>query len=101
MRLVEIVFQLDGLSDDDWIGMQKPWSMDAQCRVSRMPDDLRWPESESSAGYAYFLEISTAREALEKCTAPHFSMRDRALVLLYYAEYDAWPNWALKLQAAT
>jgi len=96
MRLSELVLQIDRLSDDDWIGMQRPWTLDAECRVSTIPHDLRWPEAESVQGYAYFLEITVAREVLDACTPAQFSLRDRARVLLYYAEYDAWPDWALR-----
>lgn len=94
MPLSELVLQLDNLSDDDWIGMQRPWSLDAQCRVSRIPDDFHWPATESEQGYAYFLEVATAREVLEPCKP--LSMSDRARVLLYYAEHDAWPDWCWK-----
>lgn len=96
MRLTELVLQLNNLSDDDWIGMRRPWTLDSQCRVSRIPDDLRWAESESSQGYEYFLEVTAAREVLEACTGRRFSVSDQARVLLYYATHDAWPDWALQ-----
>jgi len=91
------VLQLDHFGDDDWIGMGRPWTLDAQCRVSRIPDDLKRADSESSQGYEYFLEIATAREALAACNGSHFSASDRARVLLYYATHDAWPDWALRV----
>ena len=98
MLLAIVVSGLDHIHDTLCIGMVKPWGTGAPCCLVKLTDDHRWPKEVQRHGFEYFLEIGKTKEVLENCGPPTFSFEEQVEILLYYAENDAWPEWAnLKL----
>lgn len=93
MRLVEIVTQLDSLDLDAIICVQRPWSPAAKCIITRPSADFGVPTEVKEAGFAYFLEVSVARDVLRIFGDNVPTENEKMRVLIYYAENDAYPEW--------
>lgn len=93
MLLATIVSVLEHTDDNLCIGMVRPWRSGDPCCLVNLTDDYKWPEDAKRHGFEYFLEIFTAKEILETCTSPLFSFEEQVEIVLYYAEYDASPEW--------
>jgi hypothetical protein len=92
MQLFEVISKLNELPDETFICVRRPWARDAETLLVPYPTDLRIPAEILAQGYEYFLEVSIAREILEDFPQP---LSERAVdFVLYYAEYDAFPDWA-------
>jgi hypothetical protein len=90
MTLHDVVQRLDELDDEDIIYVRRPWTSDADCTVTRYG---RATGTSSGDGMEYFLEASTAREALAVFGGRATSLEERLRLLIYYAENDAFPDW--------
>lgn len=90
MTLHDVVERLDELDDEDIIYVRRPWKSDADCTVARYD---RATGKSSLDGMDYFLEASTAREALAVFEGRATTLEERHRLLIYYAENDAFPDW--------
>lgn len=96
MRLAEIVAGLESYDDSLCIVVKRPWTGDAEAKLVGFTEDFRIPEELRFAGYEYFLEVSTALD--EILSGPVVLSTERRLAaVIYYAEYDAFPEWLSEL----
>jgi hypothetical protein len=80
------------------ICVREPWTADAEARVVETDEDGRIPQDALSDGLRYFLETTVAREVLDvlRDRPTKSATEDACNLLLYYAENDAYPEWADK-----
>ena len=92
MKLADIVAGLETSDDSLCIVAKRPWTGHSEARLVSVTEDFRIPEEARSAGYEYFLEVSTARD--EVLSGPvALSDAQRVAAVIYYAENDAFPEW--------
>jgi len=94
MKLIEIIEKIHETSEDTYICVRRPWTRDAESTLVPFPDDLRIPHAVLAEGFEYFLEVSTAREILEGFLERRPSLEQITDFIIYYAENDAFPEWA-------
>ena len=94
MKLIEVVEQLHELPESTFICARRPWTRYAESKLVPFTEDLRVPQEVLAEGFDYFLEVSTAREILEGFLEKDPSLERITEFLIYYAEYDAFPDWA-------
>lgn len=97
MKLLDAIAKLDELPDETFICARRPWSHDSEIKLIPFPEDLRIPEDVKAQGYEYFLEVSTAKEILEGFLERKPSLDQIVDFVIYYAEYDAYPEWSLSV----
>jgi hypothetical protein len=79
------------------ICLRPPWIADSEARVVEVGEDGRIPPDTLSDGLKYFLETDVALEVLDGLRIRRaISTEDACHLLLYYAENDAYPEWANK-----
>ncbi len=93
MRLMELVKQLDTLDLDAIICVQRPWSPEAECIITRPAADFGVPPDVKESGFAYFLEVNVVQDVLRVFGDNAPTEDERMHVLIYYAENDAYPEW--------
>jgi hypothetical protein len=77
------------------ICLRTPWTADAEARVVELDEESRLPPDALSDGLKYFLETEVALEVLDGMRNRRaISTEDACHLLLYYAENDAYPEWA-------
>lgn len=92
MNLAEIVSSLESVDDTLCIVAKRPWVGESEAKLIRLTADFRIPQEALAAGYEYFLEVSTARD--DVLSGPvTLSEAQRLAAVIYYAEYDAYPEW--------
>lgn len=94
MRLIDVISRLAELPEETFICVRRPWSREAEAVLVPFPDDLRIPEEVKAEGFEYFLEVFTATEILEGFIDLKPSLEQIADFVIYYAENDAFPEWA-------
>lgn len=97
MRLSEVINQLSTLPTETYICVCRPWNHDSEAVLVPFPPDLRIPAQVQESGFEYFLEVSTAIEILEPFLAVSPTPLQVFDFVLYYAENDAFPDWANEL----
>jgi hypothetical protein len=55
---------------------------------------MKVPQEVRAAGYEYFLEIHVAKEVLAVLGSRQAAPDDQVRLLMFYAENDAYPDWA-------
>ncbi|WP_426323387.1 hypothetical protein [Pseudoduganella sp. R-43] len=96
MNLGEILENFEELGDDEVIFAEKPWNHSARAEIGHLDSECRVPESIRSIGLSYFLEVITAKEALEVFGDKPPTVEERSALLLFYAENDAFPDWVFE-----
>ena len=78
------------------ICLRKPWTAQAEARIVQLDEESRLPPDAQADGHKYFLEASVAREVLDvlRSRPTPSSTEDACKLLVYYAENDAYPDWA-------
>jgi len=99
--LRDVVKWLEGAEDSEismkTICVRAPWTADAEARVVELDEESRIPPDALSDGLRYFLETAVAREVLDGLRNRRTTTTEDACnLLLYYAENDAYPEWANK-----
>lgn len=97
MKLSEVINQLSTLPTETYICVRRPWSHDSEAVLVPFPPDLRIPTQVHESGFEYFLEVETAIEILERFLAVSPTPSQVFDFVLYYAENDAFPDWANEL----
>jgi len=97
MKLIEVVNQLNTLAAETYICVRRPWGRDSESVLVPFPADLRIPAEVKDLGFEYFLEVSTANEILEPFLKVGPTPSQVFEFVLYYAENDAFPDWANEL----
>ena len=97
MKLIEIVSKLNDPPEETFICVRRPWNHNAESVLVPFNDDLSIPQEVKSQGYEYFLEVTTAREILDAFLDKKPSLEQVTDFIIYYAENDAFPEWAFNL----
>ena len=97
MNLHDVISKLNEFSEETFICARRPWTPASEAKLVPFPEDLRIPESIKAEGLEYFLEVSTAREVLEGFLDRSPSPAQITDFIIYYAEYDAYPEWSLSI----
>ncbi|WP_457332336.1 hypothetical protein [Rhizobacter sp. P5_C2] len=92
MRLAEIIANLEAADDSLCIVARRPWTPDAEAKLIALTDDYRVPQDVLADRYEYFLEVNVAREEV-LMDRLRLSPEQRVAACIYYAEYDAYPEW--------
>ena len=90
--LSDLVDRLDTLGNESTIFARKPWSAMSEAVLVATDDEGRIDRA-VPAGFAYFLEVNVSREVLEVFGDRPASLGDRTRLLIYYAEFDSFPDW--------
>lgn len=92
MTLREVISNLSNIPDYGVLCVKKPWAPESECVVVNYDedDDESVPAHVTSAGFEYFLPIFVANEVLE---GREWTLDEKLSLLIYYAEYDAFPAW--------
>jgi hypothetical protein len=93
VKLENILDLVEQLNDDDVIFAKKPWTFDSEAEVGQLDSSFKGPEEFESRGLVYFLEATLIREVLEVFGDYKPTLTERRALLMYYAEYDAYPHW--------
>jgi hypothetical protein len=93
VTLSDAILDVHSAADDLCIVAKRPWTPDAECELVSLTDDYRVPEMVKARGYEYFLEVSVAKEELLKHAQDLLTSDQRVAVVIYYAEFDATPEW--------
>lgn len=92
MKLADCVAGLDNSDGSLCIVAKRTWPGDSEAILVSFTEDFRIPEEARSAGYEYFLEVSTARDEV-LCGPVPLSDEQKVEAVIYYAENDAFPDW--------
>jgi hypothetical protein len=94
MTLQEVLNDIENLGEDDVIFARKPWVLDTEAEIGHLNVDYGIPATMTSRGLAYFLEVFVAREeVLDGLQEYPLSNAERFAAVVYYAEFDAYPEW--------
>src|SRR5580693_4783212 len=97
MTLQEALSGIENLGDDDVIFARKPWTLDTEAEVGHFDAGSRIPTEMTSRGLEYFLEVFIAREeVLDGIKEFLFSNAEKCALIIYYAEFDAFPEWSFE-----
>ena len=94
MNLLEVVETIDLLDLGDCLFARRPWSVSSDFIVHQLTEANEIPGDIAAAGVEYFLEVSVAIEVLALARERAMPPGDAARLLIYYAENDAFPDWA-------
>lgn len=97
MKLVEVIDQLNTLPSETFICVRRPWDRASDAVLVPFPPDFRIPAEVKMSGFEYFLEVSTANEILAPLLKVNVTPSQVFDFILYYAENDAFPDWANEL----
>jgi len=92
MRLEELIVSLDGLDEDATICARRPWGAASDAILVHLHDGPIPPDVKQT-GYAYFIDVATAREVMEVFGNRPPTEQEKLKLLLHYAENDAFPEW--------
>ena len=94
MTLQEALNDIEKLGDDDVIFARKPWTLDTKAEVGHFDTGYRIPIEMASRGMEYFFEAHIAREeVLNGIKKYPLSDAERNALVIYYAEFEAFPEW--------
>lgn len=97
MNLHDVISKLKELPEETFICARRPWTPESEASLVPFTEDLRIPESVKAEGFEYFLEVSTALEALEGFLDRAPTSEQVTDFVIYYAENDAYPEWSLSI----
>lgn len=101
VKLQDILDQVTELGEDQVIFARRPWTLDSEAEIGELDDDSRVPQSVARRGLDYFLEAPVAWEVLEVFEQREATPTERRALLLFYAENDAYPDWAFETTKST
>lgn len=96
MTLGNVLDQISQLHDYEVVFAKRPWTLASDAEIGRLDSEFRVPKAISDSGFAYFLEVSIAREVLEVFGNRQPSHDECRSLLMYYAENDAYPDWVYR-----
>jgi|SRR6478609_4750837 len=103
MLLRELIAELETLDDDQIVCVMRPWTSDAEARLTPADERVSVPVEVKDAGFDYFLEVHVAKEVVGVFGDKPASVDEKVRLLLDYAATDAYPDWVYerRLQAPT
>ncbi|MEO7253783.1 MAG: hypothetical protein ABIZ64_06005 [Casimicrobium sp.] len=99
MTLFEAMALLQDMDDEVTVFAVRPWTRNSAAMFGALTEDCRVPTELKAAGLTYFLEATVAKEIIDDRTRSLLSTEQIAEMLLYYGEFDGFPDWANKLLA--
>lgn len=93
MKLGDLLAHVRDLPDEECIFARKPWNSTSEAIVAKHTEEFRVPDSVSTMGLEYFLEVSVCQEVLEVFGDKTASNEEKQRLLIFYAENDAYPAW--------
>lgn len=93
MRLENALDQVEDLSDEYVIFARRPWNLNSDAKIGQLDNDFRVPKSLADQGFEYFIDAPVAKEVLSVFGTRKATVDQRRMLLLYYAENDAYPDW--------
>lgn len=97
MLLREVIPRLATLDRSLLICAKRPWSETSDAVVVIPSEGLGVPAEVTAAGFEYFLDVPVAIEVLGVFQGVEISDRKKLQLLIHYAEYDAYPDWAYRV----
>jgi hypothetical protein len=92
MTLGELLPKVFTLDEDDVVFAKRPFRRDSEAILVRFTADSAVPPDILAAGYEYFLEVSVMLEIFDPTTCHKLTDDELVEILLYYAEFDAYPE---------
>ena len=99
MTLLQALDQLLGEDDLYTVFAKRPWNAESEAVIAELTENDGIPPQLTSAGYEYFLEAFVARELIDERARELMTREQILLMLLYYGEYDGFPDWVNSLLA--
>lgn len=93
MKLAEVIEHLEELDENAILCIRQPWTVTSECEVVAPDENLAVPKEIKAAGLAYFLEVHVAKEVVGVFKDKPVTLDEKARLLLFYAENDAYPDW--------
>jgi len=93
MTLADAIQEIGTAGDGAVIFARKPWSPFAEAMIASLDYDSGVPTSITDAGFEYFLEAPLITELWDVFEGSPPTLDERVRLALYYAEYDAYPEW--------
>ena len=97
MNLGEALDMILECGEEEVVFAKRPWTLDSDATIGLLDEKLATPSQVRSAGYDYFLDVITAREVLGVFRGITPSRDQARGLLLYYGEFDAYPDWVYEL----
>ena len=92
MKLIDVIRRVDEV-EDKTVCLRRPWTAESEACLASVAPMSKIPEKILSEGYEYFIEGSVLREVIEIPEASEISDKEKADLIIYYAENDAYPSW--------
>ncbi len=97
MKLSQAIETVINADDSSVVFAEKPWQFDSNAIIDNLDENYRVPQHIHDAGFEYFLESELIHELAEIKTEKNFSLEKLIELIIYYAEYDAYPDWVNEL----
>lgn len=97
MKLSKAIEKVIDADDSNVIFAEKPWQFDSNAIIDNLDDNYGVPQHICDAGFEYFLESELIHELAEIKSKGNISLEKLIEFIIYYAEYDAYPDWANEL----
>ena len=97
MKLFEALDLIESLDGQDVIFAVEPWTFQSEATIGRLDNEYRVPKKITDLGYSYFMDVFVALEVLQGFDHSTLDVQQRREVLLHYAKFDAFPEWANEL----
>ena len=91
MKLIDLV-QNPNQAESATICARRPWTADSDVYLVAVGTS-KIPEQVVGNGYEYFIEGWILRDVLEIPETKRYSERQKADLIIFYAENDAYPPW--------
>jgi hypothetical protein len=93
MTLEEVIKKRKKIDGEFIVAMQLPWSQQAECVLVLPDEDGCMPAETKALGFKNLLSVDEMNEVLEVFGRKRVSDVERARLVMYYAENDAYPDW--------
>lgn len=101
MKLVDAIQNVVTMADDAVIFAKKPWGPESVSVISKFNHKLGVPDELKQSGFDYFLEKPLVDELFLARKERNLSLDQIIELVIYYATYDAYPDWINSLQKRT
>lgn len=97
MMLSQAIETIIDADDSSVVFAEKPWQFDSNAIIDNLDGNYRVPQHIRDAGLEYFLESELIHELAEIKSEKNFSLEKLIELIIYYAEFDAYPDWLNEL----
>lgn len=93
MKLFDAVFQIVQMQDGSCICSRRPFHQSSEAVIVQLTPDYGVPEETKRQGFEYFLEKDGVIELLALAEGKLKSREAKVELVVYYADFDAYPAW--------